>query len=395
MIIDRPTRCTPGRLIHCLSGLRSSGIVLSAIVAVLCGPLPPRDAIAAGEPPTLDWHDVTGWGVEGRAWGDEPRSRYFDRLPAAAEQAVPPAVWNLSRDSAGMAVRFRTDATVIRVRGRLSNASLSLPHMQATGVSGIDLYARDDSGRWRWAGVTREPAQDFDAPLVDGMSRGSREYAAYLPLRNGMERLAIGVPAGAAFEGIPPRDRPIVFYGTSITQGGCASRPGAAHVAILGRRLDRPVVNLGFAGNGTMDAAVGPLLARIDACCYVIDCSPNMDAAMIRERAATFLRDLRRARPGVPVVVVEDRLYAQGWLAGWFRHHNDANHAALRTAFASVPQAGMHYVEGDGLLGDDGEGTVDGSHPDDLGFMRLADALEPVLRRALQEESSRAASGAK
>jgi hypothetical protein len=349
-------------------------------------------------PPNVAWHDVISWGVEGRLWEDEERLRWFDRFPAAAEKTVPQNVWNLSRESAGMAVRFETDAQTIRVRMNLLKEKLASPHMPATGVSGLDLYARDTTGRWRWVAATKPEKQEFEADLITGLAPGRREYLAYLPLYNGVESLAIGVPEGTAFQGLAPRGKPIVFYGTSITHGACASRPGMAHVAILGRRLDRPVANVGFSGNGKMDAAVGDLLARVDAACYVIDCLPNMDAKLVRERCVPLVKQLRAARPAVPIVLVEDRRFTNEWILPAKKAHHDANHAALREAFDALRRdgvGGLFYLQGDGLLGDDGEGAVDASHPTDLGFMRQADAFEPVLREALQEPSPRASSGAK
>src|SRR5205823_11246646 len=93
------------------------------------------------------------------------------------------------------------------------------------------------------------------------------------------------------------RRKPVVFYGTSITQGGCASRPGMVHTAILGRRLDRPVINLGFSGNGKMEPELAALLAELDPAVYVLDCLPNLNAQEIRERVGPFVRTLRQARP--------------------------------------------------------------------------------------------------
>jgi hypothetical protein len=372
---------------------------LPTVVLALIGTLP-MPAVLSAAPPAVAWHDVTSWGVEGRLWEDEERLRWFDRFPAAAEKTVPPDVWTLSRDSAGMAVRFETDAQTIRVRMKLLNEKLARPNMPATGVSGLDLYARDTTGRWRWVAVTKPEKQEFEADLIPGLALapGRREYLAYLPLYNGVESLAIGVPEGAAFQRLAPRGKPIVFYGTSITHGACASRPGMAHVAILGRRLDRPVANVGFSGNGKMDAAVGDLLARVDAACYVIDCLPNMDAKLVRERCVPLVKQLRAARPAVPIVLVEDRRFTNEWILPAKKAFHDANHAALREAFDALRRdgvGGLFYLQGDGLLGDDGEGAVDASHPTDLGFLRQADAFEPVLREALQEPSARASSGAK
>jgi hypothetical protein len=337
--------------------------------------------------PSLTWHDVTRWGVEGRAFGDMERDRWFDRFPAAAEGKVTAAVWRLSRDSAGMMVRFKTDATVLWANYTLRNERLAGANMTAIGASGIDLYARDDTGKWRWAGVTRPDNKIVRQQIVAGLKPGFREYAAYLPLYNGVDQLSIGVPPDAKFEPLAPRtEKPMVFYGTSITHGASASRPGMVHTAILGRRFDRPFVNLGFSGNGRMDAAVGELLVKIDAAVYVIDCLPNMAASDVREKCIPLVKQLRAARPNVPIVLVEDRRNTNSWILPARDRHHSENHTALRESFATLQKDGfkdLHYIAGDDLLGDDAEAATDGSHPSDLGFVRQADLFEPVLRATL------------
>ena len=347
----------------------------------------PAAAPAVPPEPELTWHQVAQWGVEGRAWPEMDRLRFFDRFPVVAQGRVTDAVWNLSRDSAGMVVRFRTDATTIWANYTLRNERLAGPNMTAIGASGIDLYARDPAGKWRWAAVTRPAGKVVRQFIINDLTPGVREYAAYLPLYNGVDELSIGVPPGAQFERLAPRtEKPIVFYGTSITHGASASRPGMVHTAILGRRVDRTVVNLGFSGNGRMDAAVGELLVKIDAAVYVIDCLPNMNAAMVREKCIPLVKQLRAARPDTPIVLVEDRRFTNEWVrAKQIQFHTD-NHAALREGFETLQKEGvkgLYYIGGDALLGDDTEGATDGSHPNDLGFMRQADVFEPVLRAAL------------
>ncbi len=346
----------------------------------------PKAAPAAAEPP-LAWHDVTQWGVEGRAFADMERKKWFDRLPAVADGKVTAAVWGLSRDSAGMMVRFKTDATVLWANYTLSKERLAGANMTAIGASGLDLYARDDTGKWRWVGVTRPDAKVVRQQIIAGLAPGLREYAVYLPLYNGVENLSLGVPPDAKFERLAPRAaKPIVFYGTSITHGASATRPGMVHTAILGRRFDRPVINLGFSGNGRMDAAVGDLLVKIDAAVFVIDCLPNMNAAQVRERTVPLVKQLRAVHPAVPIVLVEDRRNTNSWILPARNQHHTDNHAALREAHAALQKEGikgLFYVAGDGLLGDDAEAATDGSHPSDLGFVRQADVFEPVLRAAL------------
>ncbi|MAI73196.1 MAG: hypothetical protein CMM01_20135 [Rhodopirellula sp.] len=332
----------------------------------------------------VQWHDVKDWGIEGKGWDAAQTEKYFDRLPKRAEGEVRSPVWSLSRHSAGMLARFRTNAQQIWVDYKLTSSKLALPHMPATGVSGVDLYAKDQAGQSRWVAVSRPTSQIVKTRLVANLLPGERDYTIYLPLYNGTEFLRIGVPFDATFVPIAPRaKKPIVFYGTSITHGACASRPGMPHPAILGRRLDRPVINLGFSGNGKMEKEVGKYLAELDPVVYVIDCLPNMVGHEVAARAEPLVRQLRKARPTTPILLVEDRTYANaGFVSGAQKRHAGSR-GALRSAYDRLVAEGFQkigYVEGETLLGKDRDDTTDGSHPSDLGFYRHADALEGVLR---------------
>jgi lysophospholipase L1-like esterase len=360
-------------------------ITLLAALGILAALMALCDAsIAAEVKPKIEggtaFYNVQDWGVEGRGWNET--KRYYDRLPGKAEGVVRDPVWGLSRDSAGMVARFETDATEISVRYTLRSVSLAMPHMPATGVSGVDLYAKHN-GVWRWLAISH-PTSKSATLATGGLDPGRREYLLYLPLYNGVESVEIGVPKDAAFVPQPPRtQKPIVFYGTSICQGGCASRPGMLYTSIIGRRLDWPVINLGFSGNGTMDASIGDLMGEIDAAVYVIDCLPNMQANQVAERTEPLVRQLRKARPDAAIVLVEDRTYDNAFLHKDSRDRQAASRAAFKAAYDKLLAdgvKGLAYVPGDTLLGADGESTVDSSHPNDLGMMRMADALTPVLK---------------
>jgi lysophospholipase L1-like esterase len=269
-----------------------------------------------------------------------------------------------------------------------------MPHMPATGVSGLDLYVKADDGRWRWVGVGQPQESKLNtSTLVAGLPPGRRDFLLYLPLYNGVASVELGVPEGRVIEKSPPRRaesrKPIVFYGTSITQGGCASRPGMAHTAILGRWLDRPVINLGFSGSGRMEPEMATLLAELDPAVYVLDCLPNMSAAEVATRVDPFVRTLRKAHPETPIVMAEDRPYTSGTVLPGPRNHNADNHAALKMIYDRLLAdgiRGLYYLPGSLQAGDDGEDTVDGAHPTDLGFLRMADGFEPVLSKALKRE---------
>jgi hypothetical protein len=333
---------------------------------------------------TLKWYDLREC-VEGQGWTDtlEP----YDRLPAKAEGMVPEAVWNLSRSSTGMCARFKTNATSIDARWHLRSEQLGEPNFSVAGFSGLDLYG-DDNGTWRWiaAGHTVKN-QTPECRLVDQIDGSTRQYMLYTPLRNPLNKLEIGLPADAEMSLLPPRDlKPMVFYGTSIVHGAYASHPGIVHPALLGRRLNRPSINLGFSGNARMEPELAELLAELDASVYMIDPLPNMDQSQVEERAATFLRILCNARPHVPVILVEDRPHQRYWIQPKSKAEHEAKWAALRGIYDSLRKEGfvqLSYIEGRDLFGSDGEASLDASHPSDLGFMRMADIFEPVLRSVL------------
>lgn len=336
-----------------------------------------------GLPADLIWHDLCDLGVEGRGFADT--EHYFDRLPARAKGVVRDAVWDLSRHTAGMSCRFQTDASAIYIRYELLNDLLAMAHMPATGVSGVDLYGRVEGG-WNWLATTRPASKSIETILADGIAPGFREYLLHLPLYNGVTSMQIGLPKDSTFGPIAPRTaRPIVWYGTSITQGGCASRPGMAFTNILARRINVPILNFGFSGNGRMEMEVTRFLAELGPCLIINDCMANMTLEGVRERAVPMTKLLREAHPQVPILFLEDRTWSDAPLkpdrAKLVERTN-----ALREAFDSLRQAGvehLHYKTGEDLLGQDNEGTVDGSHPNDLGMMRYADVLEPVIRQIL------------
>jgi lysophospholipase L1-like esterase len=373
------------------SRLRREGDIRLLKAMLCCAALALLSFIAPGAsgqaaaPQGTEWRDAAQFDVEGRGWTETEGP--WDRLPARAKGVVPPSVWDLSKHSAGICVRFRASGRIF-VRWSLASGNLAMQHMPATGVSGVDLYARGPRGRWLYIGNGRPELHEGNvASFYTGAASGSlRECLLYLPLYNGTAKVEIGVPPGSRVEkaGSRPgsKSRALVVYGTSIVQGGCASRPGMAWPAIVGRMLDRPVVNLGFSGSGRMEPQVAGCLAELDPAAFVVDCLWNMtdlDDRMLTERIETLVRTLRKAHPDTPIVLV-----------GQSNIHPEAHptHASQlqEEAAGRLRDGGMrrvYLVPGAILLGKDGEGTVDGVHPSDLGMQRQAEALAPILARIL------------
>ncbi|MCH9655380.1 MAG: SGNH/GDSL hydrolase family protein [Planctomycetes bacterium] len=338
------------------------------------------------------WFDIKNLGMEGKGWTET--ESFFDRLPKKAKGVVRPPVWSLSKHSAGMAVRFVTNATSIKAKWELTSPSIAMNHMAATGVSGLDLYVKTESGKWRWLAVGKPSQQKNSVSLTSGLVPGKREYILYLPLYNGVKSVEIGIPESNQLWKAPARepgkDKPLIFWGTSITQGGCASRTGMVHTAILGRRLDRPVINLGFSGNGRMEPEVAKLIAELDASVFIMDCLPNVTANVVKKETEPLVKTLRAAHPETPILLVEDRTYSNAFLKPSSQDRHRTSRLELRNAYERLKKEGvknLYYLEGNTLLGDDSEDTVDGSHPTDLGFFRQADAFEKVLKPILEKHS--------
>ena len=169
--------------------------------------------------------------------------------------------------------------------------------------------------------------------------------------------------------------------------GACASRSGMSISAHVGRRLNRPTLNLGFSGNGRMEAEVGQFLGELAPCVFAIDCLPNMNAQAVSQRCIPLVKQLLAARPETPILLVADRVNTGAWIRRGAEGHHAKNRAALKSAFDQLKSDGvskLHYLGHEDLLGSDHEGATDGSHPSDLGMFRYADAYEKVLRQILE-----------
>jgi len=171
----------------------------------------------------------------------------------------------------------------------------------------------------------------------------------------------------------------VVFYGTSITQGGCASRPGICATSIVGRELGVNVINLGFSGNGHMEPEIAELLCDLNPAAFVLDPLWNMTPEMVSERFEPFIKKLREARPDTPIFLVEDSS---------IKNRPTTNGKILRKIYAELAAAGdrnLYFIPNTGMLGEDGEATVDGCHLTDLGMVRQAEVFIKHLRSVLQK----------
>lgn len=332
--------------------------------------------------------------IHGRAWNAEI-GKCYQRLPQRAKELVRKPVWDLSLQTAGLYVKFYTNAPKIQVK-YLVTGGYSMPHMPATGVSGVDLYTMDCNGKQYWCAANYQFGDTvrytYNNLTYHNTHDKGNEFTLYLPLYNGVKSLQIGVPEGCRFDFVRPSvEKPVVVYGTSIAQGACASRPGMAWTNILQRKLDMPVVNLGFSGNGQLDEEFFRLLAEMDAAMYVIDCMPNMTGdrvSLIRPRLEKGLRILR-SKSKAPILLVEHDGYMGFYASDKRREDFRKTNEQLRAVYDLMKDEieNLHYLTFDELaLSMDSQ--VDGVHATDLGMQQYADAYYKKISGILFPEQT-------
>jgi hypothetical protein len=328
--------------------------------------------------------------IEGTVIADSLKESPYDRLPISYKEKVREPVWELSKSSAGITVRFHSNSTSINLKWTVLN-DFDMPHMAATGIKGIDLYTKYNN-KWRYvttagALVGLKTYQNKSIPtdiineyeLIKNMSPDFREYKLFLPLYDGVTKLEIGIDNNALITKASPNPaKPIVFYGTSITQGGCASRPGMAHTNIISRELDVDCINYGFSGNGRMETPIVELISEIDARFYVIECLQNMDSEQVSERVKPLVDIIRTEHPNTPIVLVENMMYTMAFLDQTQETRLIQENEALKNEYDKIIKSGtpnIFYIKDNKDFLVDNEGTVDGVHLTDLGFLRYADYL--------------------
>ncbi|WP_057939262.1 SGNH/GDSL hydrolase family protein [Algoriphagus resistens] len=327
--------------------------------------------------------------LEGRGWDDIG----FNRLPPAAEAVVRTPVWNLSRRTAGLMLRFASDSPEVHV-SYSPTGNLEMPHMPATGVSGVDLYTRDSVGNWLWIRGSYKFGEKVSYKFqLDNTSAEQKEFYLFLPLYNGVDSLEIGVPENKSFAFTAKRpEKPILVYGTSIAQGACASRAGMAWTNILAREMNMPMINLGFSGNGRMEPEMIDLISQIDPAVFVLDCLPNLgpgagfSADQIKDKLIFAVKTIRNKYPDTPILLTEHAGYSDGLVyEPRAEIYQDLN-AWLQESFAKLKEDGVNGVytltkDEIGLGTDD---FVDGTHPSDLGMEKYADAYANKLKEVLE-----------
>lgn len=326
--------------------------------------------------------------IEGQAFPEECKDTYM-RFSQERMSTLPWGVAVNSVHSAGLTLRFHTDASEIRVNYTTANSNYAMYHMPSTGVSGIDLYATDSHGK---SMVCHGQASFTDNVLYKFMDLtyhedGGYDYELFFPLYNGVKSMSIGVPEGTAFHFLEAsKEKPVLVYGTSIAHGACASRPAMAWVNQLKRELQIPFINWGFSGNGLLEPTMFDMMVEVDACLYIIDCMPNMNEMpdQIVPRLVEGIHKLR-AKTNIPILIVEHDGYTSEETREKLKIQYQTTNVECRKAFDQLKGEGIRnlWYLSHKEIAMNAEATVDDTHASDIGMAIYAKAYSKKIRKIL------------
>ena len=310
------------------------------------------------------------------------QDKKFRRLPMDLDPKISLGVKNLAWNTAGGKLRFASDSQRIVLRVKLrSNATMS--HMAATGSNGFDLYV-GDPGKEVYFNTTKTRDQAYDFTILQHYRKAMRTITINFPLYQGVDSLQIGIEKGSKLLPPKPLKKYVAVYGTSITQGGCAARPGMAWTNIVSRRMQRHFYNYGFSGNGRGEPELAHLMAQLDPAMYILAFQSNAGKDYLQNLKG-FIEILRKAHPETPIVVISTfyrpRMSEQYWDDMAKKQH------AVVEEFRKGGDQNIYSIDGSASMDPYRyEATVDGTHPTDLGFLLQANFIQKIIEPLLADK---------
>lgn len=336
------------------------------------------------------FYDVTDapFSVFGIIYPDGEQGKFL-RMPQKIADSVSESVSSLNCHTAGGRIRFRTDSPFVTVKAEMENIT-RFPHMPMTGACGFDLYCSvNDSQTYVNTFVPPHNMENGYTSTI-GMLESERDYTINMPLYNEVCRLYVGIHKDAVL--LPCRTQyanrfPIVYYGSSITQGGCASRPGNCYQNIISRKLNCDYINLGFSGSAKAEQAIADYIKNLKMSAFVYDYDHNAPSKEYLERThSRMFEEIRKLNPILPIIIVSSPM-AQ--LDDCYKSRFDVIKNTYDKAIAHGDK-NVYLINGSKMMAEfcGNDGTVDNVHPNDFGFRAMAVKIGGVLQQALNLPNS-------
>ena len=339
---------------------------------------------ALAQTPKTIYRDASNFFLYGKA---STTPQQYHRVDTVKYNDMPPTIKKLLTNSAGLAICFKTNSKAISAKWCVTNSRAS-GNLTPIAQKGLDLYIKKD-GKWIFAGVGRPSAVCSEFDLVKNMDGAEKECMLFLPLYDELKSLEIGTDEGSTISSLDnPFRKRIAIYGSSIVHGASAGRPGMAYPAILSRKTGLYFMNIGMSGNAKMEPTVAKMVSDVQADAFVLDCIPNPSPAQIKERTENFIKTLRSKHPKTPIILVQTIIREGGNFDLTIKERVKQQNIEATAAFNRLKSAGMrdiYLITADNLLGDDHDATTDGTHPNDLGFYRMAEELAPQITKILAQ----------
>ena len=300
----------------------------------------------------------------------------FCRMPEEAAKGVSDGVHGLYANTAGGRVRFRTNSPYVAISAQMDGIG-KMPHFALSGSAGFDLYADEGSGQiYRGTFVPPFDLEKGYESVLDFPDNTERLITINFPLYSNVTKLYIGLDSHSMQKPAPDYkyEKPVVYYGSSITQGGCASRPGNSYQAIVSRRLDCNFINLGFSGNAKGEDDMTDYINGLDMSIFVMDYDHN--APTVEHLAATHRRMFQKIREKHPTLPIIMMTRPKVHLTAEEKERSEI----VRKTYLDALDAGDEHVcflQGSDLIHREvwETATVDNVHPNDSGFVSMAYTL--------------------
>lgn len=324
--------------------------------------------------------------IQGRVFQDSP---HFHRVDTAKYNTLPSRVKTLLTNAPGMYTSFRSNTKKLAINWTTKDAKLG-NNSTAIMSRGFDVYVKEPQG-WQFAGAARpsltSPSSKF--PIIEEMDDREKEFLLYFPLYKELITFELEIDQEASFSPTTQQfNTKIVIYGSSIVHGASASRPGLAYPAQLARKLNAEVINLGVSGNAKMELSLAQMINEIKSVDLIImDCVPNSSPEQVTERTFAFVKELRKKHPNTPILMIESiNREISNYNLKWQKRllEQNGNFKKEYTRLLASGEKNLYYIPADDLIGHDSEGTVDGTHPTDVGFSRMIDIIAPKIKEILE-----------
>lgn len=282
---------------------------------------------------------------------------------------VSEGVKTLMHHTSGINITFKTDSEKINIDAQVGGASY-MSHMTAIGQIGFDLYVKVD-GIFRFLSTTKINKDKYNLTLIEGLERKEREYRLYFPLYMSVKSAQIGILPNRYFSFVKEKQEKIVIYGTSISQGGCATRPGMSYTSIMERMSPYEYINLGFSGSAHLELEMADILNEINMKYLFLEVEANNTKEALMEKLPIFIERLKCEH----IFLISHFPYTNVLIQKDKKELLDA----MRSFQKKMPR--VTFIDGDFLLANiDYDGTVDGVHLTDLGFFFVAKKLLAYIK---------------